>query len=104
MALYCAMRSGGPMICTQPEFESWLHAIQLAERIVAVLLLPEGSRARIEGHAEAIAQPIREDLLNVRPNVCGHVRPGREERIVARRRAVVIETQNDTRQVRVVRL
>jgi hypothetical protein len=50
------------MICTHPELKPWLDAIQLAERVVTVLLLPQVAGVRIEGHAESVANAVGKDL------------------------------------------
>ena len=42
-----------------------LNAVDLVEAVVSVLLFPERPGDGIEGHPEAVANPIREDLLNV---------------------------------------
>ena len=48
------------MIWTQPEFMPGLTRLSSREAVVAVLLLPQLARVRIERHAEAVAHAVRE--------------------------------------------
>src|SRR5207248_9248973 len=82
------------------------------------LRFPEEPGRRIEGKAEAVAAAVREDLVDVRHDVaqlrgreshagllldlshclCGHV----GERVVSRRRAVRVQPEDYTGQMRIV--
>jgi hypothetical protein len=44
-------------------------AVDLVERVVAVLLIPEHAGLRIHGHPEAVADTVGEDLLDVRADL-----------------------------------
>ena len=92
------------MIWTHPEFIPGSHPVQLREGVVPVLLLPQVAGDGVEVHAEAVADPVGEDLLEVRAHLSAHRRPVREERVVRGRRPVVVEAQDHAGQVRVVRL
>src|SRR5262249_58925999 len=46
-----------------------LDEVQLVEGVVAVLLVPQVPGDGIEGHPEAVAYAVGEDLLDVRPNL-----------------------------------
>ncbi len=61
---------------------TWVDAVQLAERVVAVLLQPERARLRVDSHPEAVAVTVREDLLDVGADLAAHRRAGGEERVV----------------------
>ena len=66
--------------------------------------IPELAGDGIEGHAEAVAEAVREDLLHVGADLAADRRAGGEERVVGRRRAVVVEPQDDAGEMRVVGL
>ena len=78
-----------------------LDAVELVERVVGVLLVPEASGDRIERHAERVSQAVGEEPPNVRTGLS----PAGDahERVVARRRAVVVQAEDGTAQMRVVR-
>ena len=80
-----------------------LDAVQLAERVVAVLGFPQGAGVRIERHAEPVAVAVREHLLDVRTDLAAHGGAGGEERIVGRRAAIVVQPQDDAGEMGVVR-
>jgi hypothetical protein len=84
--------------------EPWVGPVHLAEAVVAVLLLPKGTGDRVEGHPEAVPEAVGEDLLDVRADLAADRRACTEERIARRRRAVVVEPEDDAGQVGVVRL
>ena len=92
------------MICTHPPLNPGRRSVQLGEAVVAVLLLPEVTRFRVEGHPEAVAEAVREDLLEIRADLAAHRGPDAEERVAPRRRAVVVEPEDHAGEVGVVRL
>jgi hypothetical protein len=81
-----------------------LDAVELAERVVAVLLLPQVTGPRVEREAERVAQAVGEQPLDVRADFAGHRAAGPEERVVARSGAVVVEPHDHARPVGVVGL
>src|SRR5829696_9583451 len=78
-------------------------AVELGERVVAVLLQPEAARERVDRDPEAVAVPVREQPLHVRAHLAADRRARREKRVVGRRRAVVVEPEDDAGAMRVVR-
>src|SRR5262245_2251867 len=58
-----------PMLWTHDLDPTAVHAgndaIQLAERVIAVLCFPQRAAIRVERHAEGIAMSVRKDLLEV---------------------------------------
>src|SRR5262249_30196718 len=95
------------------------HTIHLVERIVAVFRLPEKAGHRIERQPESVASAIREDLVDVRDDVV-QLRGGERhtsrrfergdlldghlgERVVGRRGALGVESEDGTSQVSVIR-
>ena len=58
--------------------------VDLVESVVAVLLVPQVAGARVDGHAEAVADAVGEDLLDVRADLAADAAAELEERIVAR--------------------
>src|SRR5262249_60991296 len=74
--------------------------------------IPQVAGLRIEGQAKAVADAEGEDLLEVGADLaieiasspCNSLGPGRKERVVGRRAAVVVQPQDDAAEVRVVRL
>ena len=84
--------------------ESGLDPVELVEAVVAVLLRPQVARARVEGHPEAVADPVGEEALDVGADLAADGGAGCEERVVARGRAVLVQAQDGSRQVGVVGL
>ena len=80
------------------------NPIDLVERVVAILLVPQEAGARIDGQPKAVADAVGEDLLNVRADLAPDAAAEVEERIVPRRRAIVVEAENDAAEVGVVGL
>ena len=77
--------------------------VDLVERVVAVLGVPEVPRERVEGQAEVVAVAVREELLDVRPDLPADRTAGGEERVVGRGRAVVVQAEDRAGQVIVIR-
>src|SRR5688572_6167843 len=92
----------GPDDLDPARVHSRLDQVQLIERVLAVLLVPEVAGKRIERHSEAVAHAIREDLLDIGADLAPNIRARDKERVVRRRRPVVVEPENDTGKVRVV--
>ena len=86
-----------------PRVEPGVDPLDFVEGVVAVDLNPQVLRERIEGHAEAVAEAVREHLAQVRGDFAPHPLGGPPERIVPRRRSVVVQPQHDAAQMRVVR-
>jgi hypothetical protein len=61
---------------------SRVHTIELVKRVLAIFLFPERPRQRIERHAKAVADAIREDALNVRADLSANDRTDLEKRVV----------------------
>src|SRR6185369_5014100 len=80
------------------------NAIDLVERVVAVLLSPQSAAERIEVHPEAVTNTVGEDFLDVRSSLAREICRRTKERIVRRRRTIVVEPQYDSSQVCVIRL
>ena len=104
ISLYWAIRSTGPAIWTQPPFVPGSTTVQLAERVIAVLLQPHRARLRVDGHPEAVAVTVREDLLDVGTDLPADRRSSGEERVVGGGAAVVLQPQHDAGEMGVVRL
>jgi hypothetical protein len=81
-----------------------LDAVQLVEAVIAVLLLPQRTRDRVECHPEAVADAVSEDLLHVRAGRAAQRRAGGEEGVVGRRAAIIVQAKDDAGEVRVARL
>ena len=77
-----------------------LDVVDLAERVVAVLGVPQVAGERVEGQPEAVAGAVREHLREVRAGLAAHLGAGLDERVVGRRAAVVVEPQDDAGQIR----
>ena len=92
------------MIWTQPELNPGSTRFSSLNESSPFSCSHRVARHRIEGHAEAVAQAVGEDLLDVRADLAADRRAGGEERIVRGRRAVVVQPQDHAGQVRVVRL
>ena len=81
-----------------------LEAIQLTERVVAVLLQPDRPGLRVDRHPEAVAMTVREDLLHIGADLSADRRSGGEKRVVRGGAAVVLQPQHDAGEVGVVGL
>ena len=92
------------MIWIQPPFKPDSTRLISSKAVVAVLLLPQVAAERVERHAEAVADAVGEDLLDVVADLAADGRARGEERVVGRRRAVVVQPQDHAGEVRVVRL
>src|SRR5205085_9562297 len=84
--------------------EARLDAVDLVERVVAVLLRPERAARGVEVHPEAVAYAVGEDLLDVGGRLSRLEGLYVRVRVVGGRRAVVVESEDDAGQVRVVGL
>ena len=78
-----------------PRVQSGVDPLDFVEGVVAVDLNPQVLRERIEGHAEAVAEAVGEHLAQVRGDFAAHPLGGAPERIVPRRRSVVVQPQHD---------
>ena len=77
--------------------------VDFGEGVVAVLFQPEVAGHGIEVHAERVAQPVGKHLADIQARLIVGEIAGEPERIVVRRGAIVIQPQDDTRQMRIVR-
>ena len=102
MALYSATRAIGPIACIHPRFATRRDAVQLVEAVVAILLIPQIARHRIEREPEAVAHTVGEDPLQVAADVAADARAEREKRIVRRCAPIVIEPQDHAGKMRAV--
>ena len=59
----------GPHHLHPPVVLSGGDAVDLVERVVAVLLVPQNAGARVDGQSEAVADAVGEDLLDVRADL-----------------------------------
>src|SRR5262249_18743940 len=90
------IRSTGPMI--------WIHQVDLVERVLAVLLGPKAAPLRVEGHAEAVADAVGKDVLDVRRDLAADLLSDLEEGVVLGGGPVVAEPQDHPGEMSVVRL
>src|SRR6266540_235503 len=81
-----------------------LDQVQFVERVFPVLLGPEIPGHRVEGHPEAVADAVGEDLLDVGPHLAAHGRTRGEERVVGGHGAIVVEPDDHSGEVGVVGL
>src|SRR5262245_33699993 len=79
-----------------------LDQIQLVIGIFAILLIPEIAGKRVDCHAEAVTDPVSEDLLDILAHLAANRRTSREEWIIRRRTAIAVEAQDHTRKVSIV--
>ena len=77
-------------------------AVQLVEGVVTMILFPQIARHRIEREPEAVANPVGEQPLQVAADITADAGAEREERVIRRRAAVVIEPQDHAGKMRTV--
>ena len=84
--------------------ETGRDAINLVKRVVAIFLRPQRAAQRIEIHPKAVAYAVSKHFSNVHRGFAVQGVRDIEERVIGGRGAVVVEPQNYSGEVRVVRL
>ena len=90
------------MACIHPPLWPGFDAVDFVERVVAVLRFPQLAGPRIDREPETVADAVGKDLLQIGARFTAETPAKLMERVVTRRRAVVIEPQHDAGEVRVV--
>src|SRR5262249_15407199 len=78
------------------------HIVDFIESVVAIYAGPEAAGNRIERQAEAVANAVREHLLNVRSRLAAELGTRRVERIIRGSRAIAVQPDDDSGEVRVI--
>ena len=90
------------MIWIQPPFMPASTRLSSLKASSPFSVSQRSRRYGVERHAEAVAVAVREHLLDVGADLAAHRGARREERVVGRRGAVVVEPQDDAGEVGVV--
>ena len=69
-----------------------------------MLLVPQPTGERVEGHPKAVAHPVRKHLLDVGAHLTAQCSAGGEEGVIRGGTAIVIEPQDGAREVSGIRL
>src|SRR5262249_49374937 len=72
-----------------------LNPIDFVKRVIAILLIPKISTDRVECEPKRVTQSISEDLLDVCARLTADRSASAEERIVRRRRAIMVYPLDD---------
>src|SRR5262245_1375781 len=77
--------------------------IDFVEGVFAVLFEPEIAGAGIEGHAKAVGYAVGENFLNIPAHLPAHIPSGVEKGIIRRSGSIVVESQDYSREMGLVR-
>ena len=101
ISLNCEIHGSGDL--DPPAVHPPLHPVQLAERVIPVLLEPEVPGCRVDGQAEAVPVAVGKNLLHISARFSAHLGSDLEERVVGGSGAVIFQPEDHPRQMGVVR-